>query len=1039
MRGRENAVAALTRTGLVYRLHSDRVRIHRLVSEITRSQLNLPPTGSTAIENDADDAGWAAQALNVLAGLFPLRPWEPATWPVCSQLTPHAAAVVDQAATTGPPAAATATVLGRLGQYLQARGEYAQARARLEGALAIEEAVYGPDHPEVASTLTNLGTVQRELGELPAARASLRRALIIFNRVFGSAHPRTVSTASLLAELDDPTPRVQEVAATGYLKRHRCSDRSVPATRSMASAGTERTDRSRDPSSTVRVWPARTRTLDSAPSSSAPVGGPLTAHTGPVLALAAVPLPDGRVLLASAGGDGTVRLWELVREDRVPRVPGYVSDTAAAGDLLGRDREAVAVADLLTARSARPPLAVGVFGQWGEGKSQFLDLVHDAVAARSSSAREDPIAHADVQQVRFNAWHHAEADLWASLVAELFAQLGAGRDPASQARQRSRLTSEVIAARGLRGELTGARARLEALRQARSGRVTVRTVWAVARAVPRWSWIWPLLAAGVAAVVLQVGTGLGWWSGLHRWVLTLPGVAALLALAPGVRQAWTASRETRQQIRQGWERLRASPEQARQQLDTAIAVAAGEVARLERELQDLTAAGQLAGLVADRAGAGAYRERLGLMTQIRQDFEVMAELLLAAARRWDSEPGGPGDPREDRSALDPAGDVLPAIDRIVLYVDDLDRCPPQRVVEVLEAVHLLLAGRPAVRGRGRRRPAVAAAVDLHPLPRPVRRRPHPAGRGVGGRAGAVPGENLPDRADPATAGRHRVPAAGRPSGRSPRRRARSAGTREPDQLAGQAAPAPAASATSPGAELIDPDPGTRTAASTPAGAAAAATTKGELRTVVRVDPLALTADEPRLMTLLGPPLITSPRAVKRLTNSYGVLAACRPRTADGDRLELSPVPDQVDGDPPATGDAGGQAYPYRAGLVLLAAVVGYPDLGPEFFTCLYRAAQADPGQAWRQWLEGQRPTPQPNPADLPGADHPRLSPRRDQRLHDLIDALQHVARAAGVAGLALPRRLDSWSDWVIPVGRLSFPTGPAVTRLMKPPAPTMQE
>ena len=31
------------------------------------------------------------------------------------------------------------------------------------------------------------------------------------------------------------------------------------------------------------------------------------------------------------------------------------------------------------------------------------------------------------------------------------------------------------------------------------------------------------------------------------------------------------------------------------------------------------------------------------------------------------------------------------VDRIVLYVDDLDRCPPRRVVEVLEAVHLLLA------------------------------------------------------------------------------------------------------------------------------------------------------------------------------------------------------------------------------------------------------------------------------------------------------------------------------------------------------------
>lgn len=31
------------------------------------------------------------------------------------------------------------------------------------------------------------------------------------------------------------------------------------------------------------------------------------------------------------------------------------------------------------------------------------------------------------------------------------------------------------------------------------------------------------------------------------------------------------------------------------------------------------------------------------------------------------------------------------VERIVLYIDDLDRCPPKRVVEVLEAVHLLLA------------------------------------------------------------------------------------------------------------------------------------------------------------------------------------------------------------------------------------------------------------------------------------------------------------------------------------------------------------
>jgi hypothetical protein len=33
----------------------------------------------------------------------------------------------------------------------------------------------------------------------------------------------------------------------------------------------------------------------------------------------------------------------------------------------------------------------------------------------------------------------------------------------------------------------------------------------------------------------------------------------------------------------------------------------------------------------------------------------------------------------------------PTLSRIVLYIDDLDRCPEKLVVEVLRAVHLLLA------------------------------------------------------------------------------------------------------------------------------------------------------------------------------------------------------------------------------------------------------------------------------------------------------------------------------------------------------------
>jgi hypothetical protein len=44
----------------------------------------------------------------------------------------------------------------------------------------------------------------------------------------------------------------------------------------------------------------------------------------------------------------------------------------------------------------------------------------------------------------------------------------------------------------------------------------------------------------------------------------------------------------------------------------------------------------------------------------------------------------------DEDLSDIGSAPVPALSRIILHVDDLDRCPPHVVVDVLQAVHLLL-------------------------------------------------------------------------------------------------------------------------------------------------------------------------------------------------------------------------------------------------------------------------------------------------------------------------------------------------------------
>jgi hypothetical protein len=107
---------------------------------------------------------------------------------------------------------------------------------------------------------------------------------------------------------------------------------------------------------------------------------------------------------------------------------------------------------------------------------------------------------------------------------------------------------------------------------------------------------------------------------------------------------------------------------------------ARQIEELEKELKQLTPGRVLLDFISERVGSQDYRKYLGVAALIRNDFEQLSKLIVDNFTDFSKTDKGtiPEKPTHE-------------IHRIVLYIDDLDRCPPDRVVKVLQAVHLLLA------------------------------------------------------------------------------------------------------------------------------------------------------------------------------------------------------------------------------------------------------------------------------------------------------------------------------------------------------------
>ena len=168
----------------------------------------------------------------------------------------------------------------------------------------------------------------------------------------------------------------------------------------------------------------------------------------------------GRDRLATGSLDQTAKSWRWSSTQAVSSSLAILdSDTAHGDDALEILRDVRALSRVMLARSLQPPLSIGIFGDWGMGKSFFINKLHDQIERDASLARaakgRDCAWYGDVIQITFNAWHYVETNLWAALVTHLFDELGRRINPEENEEEtRKRLMTELDTARKAKAEAT---------------------------------------------------------------------------------------------------------------------------------------------------------------------------------------------------------------------------------------------------------------------------------------------------------------------------------------------------------------------------------------------------------------------------------------------------------------------------------------------------------------------------------------------------------------------------------------------------------
>lgn len=448
----------------------------------------------------------------------------------------------------------------------------------------------------------------------------------------------------------------------------------------------------------------------------------------------------------------------LVEPDLRVRFASYDPDTVETRDAFNLRNELQAFANLISSTALKPPLSIGLFGNWGAGKSFFMRCLEEHIQKNAGS--NSALHHDKVAQITFNAWHYMDANLWASLMShilselstfvgnktqdeqkqeELFRQLGITKVLKEEAdckveatrhkldvikseivelnnkklnlkRNLSDLSFKTVFSKtmedeGVKALLDKAKVNLQTEGEWGSLEEINRTYQEYSGVGYRFSeglralfkvrgkaFYCFLFFLGALAVAGVISANFDNINITLKALLQVPAIASLLAsvglylqnLKPVLRRLQEGSRY----LKQAGDKIAELQRAAELDLDAQLKVVRQELHDLSQEelavkliqsevqqkldatleeIKEIERGKRLDAFLEKRIASADYSQHLGLIALLRNDLDKLCRFLQS---------------NQDQELH---------VDRIVLYIDDLDRCPPEKVVEVLQAVHLLLA------------------------------------------------------------------------------------------------------------------------------------------------------------------------------------------------------------------------------------------------------------------------------------------------------------------------------------------------------------